>query len=274
MSVNSTLPETGAVGEGRSRSEMATTAAVLLLLPNFLSSPSPPTPAFPGRTLLPHGSPPPSPWPQRRGVRARAVPAAITCCATPGSSGGSGKIQNRRATVMPEPQLDSPAVDCTGTGTDVECFFAESTSESDGLLQPGKVSSFEVEGGGDGAGSDGVLARGVFEWALLVSPFFFWGTAMVAMKGVIPKAGPFFVSAFRLVPAGLMLIGFAGIKGRKQPSGAAAWLSIFVFGIVDGACFQGFLAEGLQKTSAGLGSHCCLVNQSVWWELLGLFLVL
>jgi len=32
------------------------------------------------------------------------------------------------------------------------------------------------------------------------------------------------------------------------------WLAVALFGLVDGACFQGFLAEGLQRTSAGLGS--------------------
>ncbi|XP_031096362.1 WAT1-related protein At3g02690, chloroplastic-like isoform X2 [Ipomoea triloba] len=93
-----------------------------------------------------------------------------------------------------------------------------------------------------------------WEWALLVSPFFFWGTAMVAMKQVLPKTGPFFVSAFRLIPAGLILIFFAASRGRKFPSGIAAWLSIAVFALVDAACFQGFLAQGLERTSAGLGS--------------------
>lgn len=93
-----------------------------------------------------------------------------------------------------------------------------------------------------------------WEWALLVSPFFFWGTAMVAMKGVIPKTGPFFVAALRLIPAGALVVAFAAARGRKQPSGWAAWGAIAAFGLVDAACFQGFLTEGLQKTSAGLGS--------------------
>lgn len=94
----------------------------------------------------------------------------------------------------------------------------------------------------------------LWEWAVLVSPFFFWGTAMVAMKEVLPKAGPFFVSSFRLIPAGLLLVAFAASRGRKPPSGLNAWLSITLFALVDASCFQGFLAEGLQRTSAGLGS--------------------
>ncbi|KAF3970471.1 hypothetical protein ACB098_01G197200 [Castanea mollissima] len=100
---------------------------------------------------------------------------------------------------------------------------------------------------------EGILEL-AWEWAVLVSPFFFWGTAMVAMKEVIPKCGPFFVSAFRTIPAGSLLIAFAASRARPFPSGLTAWLSITLFALVDATCFQGFLAEGLQKTSAGLGS--------------------
>lgn len=128
----------------------------------------------------------------------------------------------------------SSAVDCVGTGQDVACSASEETPGPPGL---------ELE-----------LIQQVQEWAVLVSPFFFWGTAMVAMKGILPKTGPFFISAFRLIPAGFLLIAFAAYRGRPFPSGLTAWLSIALFGLVDAACFQGFLAEGLQRTSAGLGS--------------------
>lgn len=135
----------------------------------------------------------------------------------------------------------SEAIDCIGTGLDVECRITESGEEIRGTSnkESGAV-SFQI---GD-----------VLEWAVLVSPFFFWGTAMVAMKEALPKAGPFFVASFRLIPAGLLLVGFAGFKGKQLPSGLNAWLSIALFGLVDATCFQGFLAEGLQRTSAGLGS--------------------
>ncbi|KAJ6672108.1 INNER MEMBRANE TRANSPORTER [Salix viminalis] len=98
------------------------------------------------------------------------------------------------------------------------------------------------------------LIETITETAVLVSPFFFWGTSMVAMKEVLPLTGPFFVSSFRLIPAGLLLVAFAGFKGRPLPSGPTAWLTISLFALVDASCFQGFLAQGLQRTSAGLGS--------------------
>ncbi|KAG5529853.1 hypothetical protein RHGRI_030281 [Rhododendron griersonianum] len=134
-------------------------------------------------------------------------------------------------------QLESPPstqLDCVGTGTDVECDVGsepeDPSSESPKL--PDELSLVGV----------------TWEWGLLVSPFFFWGTAMVAMKEVLPKTGPFFVSSFRLIPAGVLLVGFAAARGRPLPSGVMAWLSISLFAL-------GFLAEGLERTSAGLGSY-------------------
>ncbi|XP_024316998.1 WAT1-related protein At3g02690, chloroplastic isoform X2 [Brachypodium distachyon] len=145
----------------------------------------------------------------------------------------------RRETPPPVP---SDELECVGTGTEVECFV-EDDDDSSVAAEDGYVAPSLALGG-----------REWWEWASLVSPFFFWGTAMVAMKGVIPKTGPFFVAALRLIPAGALVVAFAAARGRKQPSGWAAWGAIAAFGLVDAACFQGFLTEGLQKTSAGLGS--------------------
>ncbi|MEB3230633.1 MAG: DMT family transporter [Leptolyngbyaceae bacterium] len=89
---------------------------------------------------------------------------------------------------------------------------------------------------------------------LLIAPFFFWGTAMVAMKGVIPHTTPLFIATLRLFPAGLLVIGAARLMGRPQPQTWQAWAWILAFAVVDGAMFQGFLAEGLERTGAGLGS--------------------
>lgn len=89
---------------------------------------------------------------------------------------------------------------------------------------------------------------------LLIAPFFLWGTAMVVMKGVMPHTTPLFMAGVRLVPAGVLVLAAAAIMGRPQPKSWAAWLWIAVFALVDGALFQGFLAEGLLRTGAGLGS--------------------
>ena len=140
---------------------------------------------------------------------------------------------------------------------------------------------------------------------LLIAPFFFWGTAMVAMKGTIDHTTPLFLAGTRLVPAGILVLLFGMVMGRSkekagqlvdnhlidsdpidqeilleqseikseiepeiktpsnsllnslwamQPKGWKAWLWIGLFALVDGTLFQGFLAEGLQRTGAGLGS--------------------
>ncbi len=50
----------------------------------------------------------------------------------------------------------------------------------------------------------------------------------------------------------MLLIGI--IQRRPQPKSPIAWLWILLFALVDGLLFQGFLAQGLVKTAAGLGS--------------------
>ena len=77
---------------------------------------------------------------------------------------------------------------------------------------------------------------------------------MVCMKVVLPDTSPLFVASARLLPSGAALIAFAALRGRAQPSSPAAWAAVALFGLVDATLFQGCLAQGLQRTSAGLGS--------------------
>jgi drug/metabolite transporter (DMT)-like permease len=89
---------------------------------------------------------------------------------------------------------------------------------------------------------------------LLIAPFFLWGTAMVAMKGTLPHTTPLFMAGVRLLPAGGLILLASLWMGKPQPKGWLAWLWISLFALVDGTLFQGFLAEGLVRTGAGLGS--------------------
>lgn len=89
---------------------------------------------------------------------------------------------------------------------------------------------------------------------VLIAPFFLWGTSMVAMKGVLPHTTPLFMAGVRLVPAGILVLIAASMLGRSQPKTLKAWLWIALFALLDGTMFQGFLAAGLMKTGAGLGS--------------------
>ncbi|MEO1297358.1 MAG: DMT family transporter [Cyanobacteria bacterium J06636_16] len=88
----------------------------------------------------------------------------------------------------------------------------------------------------------------------MIAPFFLWGTAMVAMKGVIPETAPFFLATMRLMPAGVLVLIAALLMGRSQQITGRGWLWISLFALVDGTLFQGFLAQGLVRTGAGLGS--------------------
>ncbi|QDZ39753.1 DMT family transporter [Euhalothece natronophila Z-M001] len=89
---------------------------------------------------------------------------------------------------------------------------------------------------------------------IIIAPFFLWGTAMVAMKAVIPETTPLFLGGMRLLPAGVLVIMAGMMLNRSQPKGWLAWGWISLFALVDGTLFQGFLAEGLVHTGAGIGS--------------------
>lgn len=81
---------------------------------------------------------------------------------------------------------------------------------------------------------------------------------MVAMKGVMPHTTPLFMAAIRLIPAGILVLLFAALpteKGQRlAPQGWQGWAWILLFAAIDGTLFQGFLATGLVRTNAGLGS--------------------
>jgi len=102
---------------------------------------------------------------------------------------------------------------------------------------------------------------------------------MVAMKGVIPYTTPFFMAGFRLVPAGILVLVVATIFKLPQPKTWQAWLWILGFAVVDGAMFQGFLAQGIVKTGAGLGSvmidsqplAVALLSSLLFGEVIGLW---
>ncbi|ACK73693.1 protein of unknown function DUF6 transmembrane [Gloeothece citriformis PCC 7424] len=125
------------------------------------------------------------------------------------------------------------------------------------------------------------LRKSYIAWTslLAIAPFFFWGTAMVAMKGVIPNTTPLFMAGVRLVPAGLLVLGYAALSGRPQPKSGLGWLWIGIFALLDGAMFQSFLAQGLVRTGAGLGSviidsqplAVALLSSWLFGEIIGLW---
>ncbi len=96
--------------------------------------------------------------------------------------------------------------------------------------------------------------RSSFPVPLLIAPFFLWGTAMVAMKGSLGHTSPLFLASIRLLPAGLLVLAVGMIMGKPQPKGWRSWAWILAFAGVDATLFQTLLAEGLQRTGAGLGS--------------------
>jgi len=144
--------------------------------------------------------------------------------------------------VIPEPVVNEREISCVGVGMEASCDVSMDVDD--------RVASAS-ERVAEATTSD---VASLFGSLALVSPFFLWGTSMVAMKGVLPVTSPMFVASVRLIPSGLILVAWALSKGRPLPKSAQAWTAVALFAVVDAAMFQGFLAEGLQRTSAGLGS--------------------
>lgn len=166
---------------------------------------------------------------------------------TPVNSTGSDKSS---ATETQQPAID-PDLACYGIGAEVECVVSEYVHDHQNGTAP---TSQSTNGAAAPLPGEGSILATILETLLLISPFFFWGTSMVAMKELSPHTTPLFMASWRLIPAGVALIAWASSTGRKQPDSMMAWFAIALFGLADGAFFQGFLAEGLQRTSAGLGS--------------------
>ena len=62
--------------------------------------------------------------------------------------------------------------------------------------------------------------------------------ALPPSQMVAPHTTPLFVSAWRLLPAGVLLVAWGASPGRSHPATPAAWGSIALFALVDATCFQ------------------------------------
>ena len=77
---------------------------------------------------------------------------------------------------------------------------------------------------------------------------------MTAMAPLLASGGPWFVAAFRLLPAGVVLMAWAVVSGRRWSLDRRDLAWFLLFTLVDACLFQGLLACGLAQTGAGLGS--------------------
>lgn len=185
------------------------------------------------------------------------LPSVVAVAALDDDDGGSSREGGGASGVAeapPEPSTsrNTNSVECLGTGVEATCLVVED-GEGEGGERGDERDEKPSTSSSSSSSSASPLAS-LLSTLLLISPFFFWGSSMAAMKLLEPHTTPLFVAAVRLLPAGAILVAWAASKKRPVPSGVAAWVPIAVFALVDGAMFQGFLAEGLRRTTAGLGS--------------------
>lgn len=78
---------------------------------------------------------------------------------------------------------------------------------------------------------------------------------------VAPHTTPLFVSAWRLLPAGGLLVAWGASRGRRHPATPAAWGSIALFALVDATCFQ--VRPQWRSSQAGLLRSPCSAAQAL-----------
>jgi len=94
----------------------------------------------------------------------------------------------------------------------------------------------------------------ILNWFLMILPFALWGTSMAAMTPLVSSAGPDLVASLRLLPAGILVLITTYLFKRDLKIYKCDLKWFLVFTIVDATFFQLFLAYGISKTGAGLGS--------------------
>ena len=77
------------------------------------------------------------------------------------------------------------------------------------------------------------------------------------LQVLAPHTAPIWVSAVRLLPAGLVLVAWAARQGRPQPQGYMAWVTISLFALADGTFFQvRFRGKSCTTTPITMHAHC------------------
>jgi hypothetical protein len=92
---------------------------------------------------------------------------------SPPSLVANAKLDDSRGAVLDEPSVRRGSVDCVGEGQAVRCTISEDEPLGTAELGPSSSSS---------SAADTAWLSLIPATALLISPFFFWGTSMVAMK--------------------------------------------------------------------------------------------
>ena len=104
----------------------------------------------------------------------------------------------------------------------------------------------------------------LFSTALLVSPFFFWGTSMVAMKQLAPHTTPLLVAAWRLIPAGAALLLWAAAIGNMILGNVNYTMSAFLLlGSIPGVLLGARLSVRLPALAIRLALAGVLVAAAV-----------
>jgi drug/metabolite transporter (DMT)-like permease len=95
--------------------------------------------------------------------------------------------------------------------------------------------------------------------ALAVLFSLLWSSAFAVVKIALRDAPPLFLMSSRFIVAGVVLLAFATLRGRRLPT-LGEWPVIVVLGVLNYALYLGLTAMGLRHLSAGMGAVLASLN--------------
>src|SRR5262245_26636412 len=95
--------------------------------------------------------------------------------------------------------------------------------------------------------------------ALAVLFSLIWSSAFTMVKVALRDAPPLFLMSSRFIVAGVLLLAFAGLRGRRLPA-LSEWPVVAILGILNYALYLGLTAMGLRRLSAGMAAVLASLN--------------
>lgn len=98
-----------------------------------------------------------------------------------------------------------------------------------------------------------------------------WAAAFIAVKVGLRSAPPFFLMASRFLAGGILLLGYARLRGIALPATAGEWCALGLLGLLNNAVYLGLSAIALRRLSAGMAAILASTNPlllalvAAWW---------
>lgn len=87
-----------------------------------------------------------------------------------------------------------------------------------------------------------------------------WSSAFMVVKIGLRSSPPIFLMGFRFLLAGLLLLGWAALRGHRFPQSAREWTQLIVLGLLNNAAYLGLSSIALRSLSGGMAAVIASTN--------------